>query len=105
MDALPPRWYAAPLVFLTGLLYDETALSWALEELPEPSEDAVRRAGRSGLRDPALAALARRAFREALAGAERLGVGFTGSGPLDVAHRFFERFTLRREDPGDEPAE
>ena len=37
------------------------------------------------------------------AGAERLGVDFTGSEPLAAAAEFFERFTQRGRDPGDDP--
>jgi glutamate--cysteine ligase len=103
VDALPPRWYGAPLVFLTGLLYDDSALEWTLRALPEPTEEALEAAGRTGLRDPGLASVARSVFRQALAGAERLGVDFTGSEPLAAAAEFFERFTQRGRDPGDDP--
>lgn len=98
-DALPPRWYAAPLVTSVGLLYDAEALREADALLPPASVERLERAGRLGLADPDLRSLARDIGGLALEGAARLG-SRVGRKSLDRTRDFLEEFTFRGSDPG-----
>lgn len=108
-DALEPDWYAAPLVFLAGLTYDEGGsteaerLVAARYAAGERDADALlRRAGERGLRDEALARTARDLFQRALRGAVHLGEAYIGGAALERAHAFFERFTAHGRSPADD---
>lgn len=103
VDALPPRWYAAPLVFLAGILYDERSCRAALEVLDVPRDGELRSAARAGLGDPARAGRCLRLFDLALEGAERLGPDLVGGRALEVARAFRDRYTARGEDPAGDP--
>jgi glutamate--cysteine ligase len=105
IDALPPCWRAAAVVFVCGLLYDDAALERALavvapwrSELPE----RWRRAGEVGLADDELFAAGRQLFAIALDGAERLGDTFLWPEHRADAADFAEHFTQRRRAPADE---
>ncbi len=99
IDSLPPRWLAAPLVFLVGLLYDARATDRVLASTFEPHPSLVEAAGRQGLTNRDIAAEARRLFSEALEGAARLGSDRVGPEALARAERFFVEFTERGRDP------
>lgn len=101
-DAIDPRWYAAPLVLLAGLAYDERAAADA-RLLAADSHALLRAAGERGLRDPAIARTARDLVQLALDGARRLG-DYVGRDALETATEFFTRFTLRDLAPADDPA-
>lgn len=103
-DALPPRWYAAPLALVVGLLHDAEARECARALLPPPTPEALEVAGRLGLRDASLAAIARDMAELALEGAERQE-RMVGGRSLDVARAFVDTFTRRGLDPGDEPGD
>jgi glutamate--cysteine ligase len=98
-DALPPEWYAAPLVFLSGLAYHEPSARAALELLESPTEARLALAGRCGLHDRELARTSLALVDLALAGAESLGSGWVSPEHLDAAHVYFDRFTRRRSAP------
>jgi glutamate--cysteine ligase len=105
IDALPPCWRAAAVVFTTGLLYDAQALERGLALLSDWRPDLPRRwarAGESGLADADLARAAAQAFDLALAGAERLGGAFLRAEHIGDAAVFAERFTRRGRAPADE---
>lgn len=104
-DALPPRWYAVPLVLLAGALYDPEARGVLLESLPAATPGRMERAGRRGVRDPELAREAGEVFEAALAGARRLGPEIVAPRVLEVVEAFRTRFTDRGRDPGDEPGD
>ena len=101
-DALPLEWCLVPAVVLVGLTYDDEALRTARELLPEPSAESLARAGRAGLRDPALARTAAELFDIALEGCGRLGPAEVDDRSLATARTFFERFTSRGRSPADE---
>lgn len=103
-DALDPAWYAAPLGFLGGLTYDPHALRAALDLLPPPDLGLLERAGRLGLRDPALARTAADLFEIALRGCAALGPRFLHPAHLEEARAYFERYTRRGLSPADDPA-
>jgi glutamate--cysteine ligase len=103
-DAVGPAWYAAPLAFLGGLAYDPHALRAALDILPSPDPGLLERAGRLGLRDPAIARTAADLFEIALGGCEALGPGFLHPLHREEARAYFERYTRRGLSPADDPA-
>jgi glutamate--cysteine ligase len=103
VDALPLRWYGAPLALAVGVLYAPDGPEAAIACLPEPTPDQLDRAGRLGLADADLAAAAGVALDLAEAGLARLaGV----ERAHDTLCTFRRAFTDRGLDPGhDERAE
>jgi glutamate--cysteine ligase len=101
-DSIPPHWYAAPLGFAAGLLYDSGALRAADDLLGAPDPGLLERAGRCGLHDPAIAQTASDLFQIALSGCRGLGEGYFHPADLDEAVAFFDRFTRRGRAPADE---
>ncbi len=99
-DALPPEWWIVPAVVAAGLLYDPRSARAAAALDAGPG--ALERAGREGVRDPALREGALRLFELALEGAARLGEESFGAGPLARTRTFRDRFTAAGRDPGDE---
>lgn len=102
-DALPPGWYAVPLVVASGLLYDPEALTEADALLEPVGTESLETAGRSGVRDAALRRHALEIFDLALEGARRAGIADGRS--LERARDFRARLTARGLDPGDEPGD
>lgn len=102
MDAVPPEWYAAPLVFLGGLTYHEPTFRAAAELAGAPDAALLDRAGREGLRDERIAATARDLFDLALAGAAALGAAFLCPADLEEARAFFDAYTRRSLSPADD---
>ncbi len=101
-DAVPPRWYAAPLALAVGITYDPGALRAAADLLGAPELGLLERAGRLGLRDPAISRTARDLVDIALLGCEALGPAYFHPAELEQARAFFERFTRRGRSPADE---
>lgn len=101
-DAVAPEWYAAPLVLLSGLLYDSTALAEAADVAGDPDPARLVRAGRDGLSDPEIGAAARDLWDVALRGAEALGPGWASRGMLEEARAFRDRYTRRGRCPADD---
>lgn len=104
-DTLPPRWLSVPLVISVGLLYDPGALLELTRLAPRPSTDLLRRAGRDGMTDPDVRALATTLFDLGLQGAEALGESVVGGRVLEVTREFRHRFVSRGLDPGHEEHE
>lgn len=100
-DAIDPGHYAAPLVFLTGLAYDERSAREAAL-LAAESRALLRAGGERGLRDVAIARTARDLYALALAGARRLGPGFVDEHDVDVAAQFYAEYTARERSPADD---
>jgi glutamate--cysteine ligase len=100
-DAIDPKYYAAPLVFLTGIAYDP-ASSREAAVLAGESRALLRTAGEYALRDQSIARTARDLFELALAGAERLGEDFCSGRDLEIARAFFSEFTSRDRSPADD---
>jgi glutamate--cysteine ligase len=90
-DTIEPDALAAPVVFVTGLIYDEQSARSAAELIGAPSEMLLERAGRLGLADPEIRRIASRLVVLALDGARRLGSGYLGEGHLSVADQYFAR--------------
>lgn len=97
VDALPLRWYGAPLALSVGVLYAPNGPEAAIACLPEPTSALLERAGRLGLADPDIAAAARTALDLAEAGLE----GMTGvADARDTLRAFRRTFSDRGHDPG-----
>jgi glutamate--cysteine ligase len=101
-DAVDAAWYAAPLALLTGLSYEPRAMRAALDLLPEPDIGLLARAGRIGLDDPTLGALAGDLVDLALAGCAALGPGYFHPSHLEEAGEYFDQYTRRRRAPADD---
>ena len=101
-DAVAPEWYAAPVVFFSGLTYHAPTFAAARELAGVPDPDLLERAGRAGLADERIGAVARDLFELALAGAESLGPGFISPADLEEARAFFQTYTARSLSPADD---
>jgi len=101
-DAVPPEWYAAPLVLVSGLVYHRPSLEAAAALLGAPDPLLLERSGRDGLRDPRLADVAPTLCDLALAGCGALGAEFVGADDLRTAAEYFDRYTRRGRSPADD---
>ncbi|MGK7310625.1 MAG: glutamate-cysteine ligase family protein [Candidatus Longimicrobiales bacterium M2_2A_002] len=99
IDALPPRWYAAPLVFLAGLLADRDALLQAREITGAPDSARLQDAARTGMADPRIAGPARALFELALATCDRHGLA---PASVEIARDYVQRYTARGRSPADD---
>ncbi len=90
-DTIAIQWLAAPIVFVTGLVYDSNSARAAGDLLGDPSSTLMETAGRLGLRDARLRDFARELVRLSLAGAETLGEGYISTDDLDTARKYFSR--------------
>jgi glutamate--cysteine ligase len=100
-DAVAPEWYAAPLVLLAGIVYHAPTLRAAAELLGAPEPALLHAAGRDGLADARIAAVARELARLGMEGAAALP-GFFSADDLDEAAAFFARYTDRARSPADD---
>ncbi len=92
------------MLLAVGLTYDPGALRAAADLLGPPELGLLERAGRLGLRDPAIATHAAGLAEIALRGCEALGPGYVRPGDLEQARTFFERYTWRGRSPADDVA-
>jgi glutamate--cysteine ligase len=102
VDAVAPEWYAAPLALAAGLIYDSGAVRAAADLLGAPDLGVLDRAGRVGLRDPALARVAGDLVQVALEGCRGLGPAYFHPADLEQAKAFFDRYTRRGRCPADD---
>lgn len=100
-DAVAPEWYAAPLVLLAGIVHHPPTLRAAADLLGAPDPALLHAAGRDGLSDPRIAAVARDLADLALSGAAALP-GFFAADDVDEAAAFFARYTRRSRSPADD---
>jgi glutamate--cysteine ligase len=90
-DAIDSDHLAAPVVFVTGIVYDEQSAAGASRLMPSPSEELLERAGRLGLADPEIHRVVARLTELALIGAKRLGHEYIAEGDVAVAREYFAR--------------
>ena len=90
-DTIESDALAAPVVFVTSLVYDEGCASQAAELIGAPSEKLLERAGRLGLADPEIRRIASRLVVLALDGGRRLGTDYIRRPHLAAAYQFFAR--------------
>jgi glutamate--cysteine ligase len=103
-DAVAPEWYAAPLVLMAGIVYHLPTLRAAMERLGEPDPALLHAAGRDGLSDPRIAAVARDLADLGMRGAAALP-GFFSADDLDEAGAYFARYTHQARSPADDALE
>jgi glutamate--cysteine ligase len=104
-DAIPPRWYAAPVALVAGLLYCRKSLRAANDLLGAPDPGLLELAGAVGLHDSQLARTAADLAEIAMAGCRELGPGYFHPSDLEQAAEFFERYTQRGRAPADDVVE
>ena len=104
-DALPPRFYPAPLALAVGITYDPGALRAAADLLGPPDAALLERTGRSGLAAPDIARVAVDLVDIALRGCADLGPGYFHPADLDQARAFFDCYTRRGRSPADDAVE
>jgi glutamate--cysteine ligase len=90
-DTIEPDALAAPVVFVTGLVYDDNIARRATEVIGAPSEKMLERAGRLGLADPEIRRIASRLVVLALDGSRRLGGDYIKRQHLEAAYQYFAR--------------
>jgi glutamate--cysteine ligase len=95
-DAIDSDHLAAPVVFVTGIVYDEESASIASQLLPSASEQLLERAGRLGLADPEIRRVVSRLTELALSGAKRLGRGYLSEQDISVAREYFTKALAQR---------
>jgi glutamate--cysteine ligase len=90
-DTIEPDAIAAPVVLVTGLVYDDASARSAAELIGAPSEKLLERAGRLGLADPEIRRIASRLVVLALDGGRRLGNDYLRQSHLSAAYQYFAR--------------
>ena len=90
-DAIDSDWLTAPLVFVTGLVYDDESASRAAKLVGSPSEALLERAGRLGSADEEITRIAPRLVELAIAGAERLGEDYLSAADVSTAREYLVR--------------
>jgi glutamate--cysteine ligase len=90
-DTIEPDALAAPVVFVTGLVYDDEIAHRAIELVGTPSEKMLERAGRLGLADPEIKRIASKLVVLALDGGRRLGGDYIKRQHLEAAYQYFAR--------------
>jgi glutamate--cysteine ligase len=104
-DAVPPDWLPALVGMIGGITYDQRSAVAALDLLADLPPDALARAGRRGLRDPAIASVARDLARIGLEGCARLGPRFLEPTHLEEMRIIVEERTARGIVPADVAAD
>ncbi len=104
-DALPPRWYAAPLALIVGITYDPGAMRAAADLLGPPDAGLLERAGRLGLAEPLIGRVAPDLVDIALRGCADLGPGYFHPADLEQARAFFDCYTRQGRSPADDAVE
>jgi glutamate--cysteine ligase len=90
-DAIDSDNLAAPVVFVTGIVYDDESAASASQLMPPPSEELLERAGRLGLADPEIHGVVSRLSELALSGAKRLGHEYIADADVAVAREYFKK--------------
>jgi glutamate--cysteine ligase len=90
-DTIDVKWLAAPVLFVTSIVYDRKSAQRAFEIVGTPSIDLLELAGIKGLAHPALRRMARALADIALDGAESLGPDYLSADDVRTAAEFFDR--------------
>ena len=88
-DTIEPDALAAPVVFVTSLVYDGESARRAIELTGAPTDGLLERAGRLGLADPEIRRVASRLVVLALDGGRRLGTEYLRRPHLEAAYKYF----------------
>ena len=90
-DTIEPRWLAAPVLFVTSIVYDPHSAQRAFEIVGTPNVDLLELAGIKGLAHPALRRMARALADIALDGAESLGTQYLSRENVKTAAEYFDQ--------------
>ena len=90
-DTIDVKWLAAPVLFVTSLIYDRKSAQRAFEIVGTPSTELLELAGIKGLTHPALRRMARALADIALDGAESLGSAYLSAVDVKAAAEYFDR--------------
>ena len=90
-DTIDVEWLAAPVLFVTAIVYDHDSSQRTFEIVGTPSPDLLELAGIRGLAHPALRRMARALADIALDGAESLGDAYLSREDIETAAEFFDR--------------
>jgi glutamate--cysteine ligase len=90
-DTIDVRSIAAPIVFVTGLIYDPPTARRAIQLLGAPRPELIERAGRLGLKDPELRTLVVGSTELAVEGARALGPEYVTADHVVSAREYFGR--------------
>jgi glutamate--cysteine ligase len=90
-DTIEPEWLAAPLVFVTAIVYDRVSAQRAFEIVGTPSPELLELAGIKGVAHPALHRMARALADIALDGAQSLGENYISAQDVKIASDYFDR--------------
>jgi hypothetical protein len=82
---------AAPIVFVTSIIYDPESADAATSILPLPTLALLERAGREGIRDAEIRKLCAELATLSVEGAHRLGQQYITDEHLAIARNYFER--------------
>ena len=96
-DAIDSDRLAAPVVFVTGIVYDDESASSASQLMASPSEELLERAGRLGLADPEIHRVVSSLAELALSGAKRLGREYIEESDIAIAREYFGRTLGQRQ--------
>lgn len=90
-DTIDVEWLAAPVLFVTGVVYDRESSQRAFEIVGTPNHDLLELAGIKGVTHPALRRMSRALADIALDGAQTLGEDYISARDLDTAAAYFDR--------------
>jgi len=90
-DTIEVEWLAAPVLFVTSLVYDRESSQRAFEIVGTPNPDLLELAGIKGVAHPALRRMARALADIALDGAHALGGDYISRGDIETAAAYFDR--------------
>lgn len=101
-DMVELPWIAAPIAMVAGVCYHEKTARAATELLSHFDSDTLVRAGRHGLGDEGIAAVAREFVELASKGAEALGGDYLSHDDLDILKEFVDRYPANGRSPADD---
>jgi glutamate--cysteine ligase len=90
-DTIAIESLAAPVLFVTALIYDRASAQRAFEIVGTPNPDLLELAGIKGVAHPALKRMARALADIALDGAQSLGKEYLSARDIDAASVYFDR--------------
>ena len=93
-DTIDIEWLAAPVLFVTALIYDRESSQRAFEIVGTPNQDLLELAGIKGVAHPALRRMARALADIALDGAQALGEDYLSAQDVETAAAYFDRKLL-----------
>ncbi|HEY3133805.1 MAG TPA: glutamate-cysteine ligase family protein [Gemmatimonadaceae bacterium] len=90
-DTIDVKWLAAPVVFVTALVYDRESSQRTFEIVGTPNYDLLELAGIKGVSHPALRRMSRALADIALDGAQTLGENYISARDIETASEYFDR--------------